>query len=213
MATTTARAGLRKPGTSDFVTVGTDIDDNMDQIDEHLGALVCTSSTRPTGVDRFTGCIIYETDTLQYLNWDGANWQYIGGHFTGTWTVVITGSTSGTATPGNAVITREYHRNGRWVEATVEYVYGSTTSFGVVGALLIALPVNTVWGNGTPIGSGSIVDASTNDRWVVSAQVEDASRLAMIVTRTGTGVVSSSVPVSPWATGDTIRLNIRYRVA
>lgn len=36
MATTTTNYGLRKPATTDFITVGTDINDSMDTIDSNL---------------------------------------------------------------------------------------------------------------------------------------------------------------------------------
>lgn len=39
-----------------------------------------TSSTRPTGVSRYTGQIIYETDTLRYFRYSGAAWQFMGGN-------------------------------------------------------------------------------------------------------------------------------------
>lgn len=43
MATTTTRLSLRKPDTSDTVNVETDINDNMDTIDNNIGAEVRTS--------------------------------------------------------------------------------------------------------------------------------------------------------------------------
>jgi hypothetical protein len=77
MATFTSRAVLRKPATSDNVDVTTDLNDNFDQIDQHLGYLVCTSSTRPTGSDRFTGRTILETDTGNRYYWTGTEWFLI----------------------------------------------------------------------------------------------------------------------------------------
>jgi hypothetical protein len=74
MATFTTRAVLRKPATGDNVNVVTDLNDNFDQIDEHLGMLVCTSATRPTGSDRFTGRNIFETYTKNRYVWDGTAW-------------------------------------------------------------------------------------------------------------------------------------------
>lgn len=74
MATSTTRVGLRKPGEADNVIVLTDINDNLDDIDNHLGFYVCTSATRPTGTDRFTGRTILETDTGNRYYWTGTDW-------------------------------------------------------------------------------------------------------------------------------------------
>jgi hypothetical protein len=49
----------------------------MDQIDQHLGFLVCTSSTRPTGSDLFTGRTIFETDTKNRYFWTGTDWYLL----------------------------------------------------------------------------------------------------------------------------------------
>lgn len=77
MPTFTTRAVLRKPATSDNVNVTTDLGDNFDQIDQHLGYLACTSATRPTGSDLFTGRTIFETDTKNRYIWDGAAWYLL----------------------------------------------------------------------------------------------------------------------------------------
>lgn len=41
--------------------------------------IVCTSTTRPTGADRFVGARILETDTLREWMWIGNSWSYRGG--------------------------------------------------------------------------------------------------------------------------------------
>lgn len=41
--------------------------------------LSCTSATRPTGTQRFTGRRIYETDTKMERIWDGTRWMWAGG--------------------------------------------------------------------------------------------------------------------------------------
>lgn len=38
--------------------------------------VICTSATRPTGDQRITGMMIYETDTAETLVWNGTNWAY-----------------------------------------------------------------------------------------------------------------------------------------
>ena len=41
--------------------------------------VICTSTTRPTGSNRYRGVRILETDTLREWMWDGARWSYRGG--------------------------------------------------------------------------------------------------------------------------------------
>jgi hypothetical protein len=79
MATTTARLGLTKPGTADPVDINV-LNTDLDRLDLYTSTLVCTSSTRPTGTDRFTGLIIYETDTKRNYVWDSVvnNWKLLG---------------------------------------------------------------------------------------------------------------------------------------
>lgn len=41
--------------------------------------LTCTSATRPTGTARFTGRLIFETDTKMWRTWNGSRWAWTGG--------------------------------------------------------------------------------------------------------------------------------------
>lgn len=214
MATFTTRTSIRKPGTADNVNVVTDLNDNFDKLDLHLGNLDCTSSTRPTGTNRFVGRTIQESDTKQILVWDGAAWQYIGGFDAGTYTFQITGATSGTWAQGNGALTTYFNRNGRWVDFYAEFTHGSAgTNLGVTGAFNFLLPMATVSPNGTIIGTGLVSDASTGDRYVCAVMVEDSTHHSLVVTRNTTALVSNSVPWAGWAVGDTLRMQGRYRVA
>ena len=68
MGTFTSRLKLFKPATSDVVDVAVDLNTNFDLMDTNVGAIVCTSSTRPSGGALYTGLFIYETDTgLAYV--------------------------------------------------------------------------------------------------------------------------------------------------
>lgn len=79
MATTTSRLALRKPDpnptTGDFIDVDLDLNGNWDKIDAVIGALPCTSSTRPGSP--FQGQFIYESDTGAILMWNGTAWRYL----------------------------------------------------------------------------------------------------------------------------------------
>lgn len=65
MSSTTSRLGLYKPAAdgSEFSNVVTDLNNNLDKIDSSLGAVPCSSGTRPT--TPFLGMLIRETDTLK----------------------------------------------------------------------------------------------------------------------------------------------------
>lgn len=76
MATTTTRLALTKPGYADTVDIA-DINNNMDTIDESIGANVCTSITRPASP--YTGQLILETDTNNAYIWNGSSWKKLGG--------------------------------------------------------------------------------------------------------------------------------------
>lgn len=69
----TTRLGLLKPAPSDTVDVTAQLDNNYDLIDNAVGYLVCTSSTRPSSP--FSGQGIYETDTRRRWLWDGTVWR------------------------------------------------------------------------------------------------------------------------------------------
>lgn len=214
MPTFTTRLGLRKPATSDNVNIVTDLNDNYDDIDNHLGHLVCTSASRPTGSDRFQGRTIYETDTLQTAMWDGSAWVYMNGNLTGGYTFQITGATSGTATNGNSTINTFYHRNGQWVDFFCRFTHGNSgVSLSVVGSFNFLLPpVAATSSNGTIIGTGLISQATSGDRYVCAVMIEDSTHHSLVVTRASSAIVANAVPYTGgWANNDTIRIQGRYR--
>lgn len=79
MSTTTARLGLHKPADdgSEDVNVLTDLNQPYDRLDLYIQCRVVTSSTRPTGTDRFTGLQIWETDTGKSYIWNGSAWRQL----------------------------------------------------------------------------------------------------------------------------------------
>lgn len=76
--TTTTRLALTKPtpGSGEPVDVADHLNANWDRLDAAVGAFVCTSSTRPTGADRWAGRIIFETDTGKMYIWDATDTQW-----------------------------------------------------------------------------------------------------------------------------------------
>lgn len=78
MSSYTSRLGLRKPDPTDPESVITDVDNNLQLIDDKINANIFTSSTRP--VTPHHGQTIYESDThLLAIYLTGTGWVYIGG--------------------------------------------------------------------------------------------------------------------------------------
>lgn len=215
MATNTSRVALRKPATSDNVSVTLDLNNNYDKIDSHLGQFVCTSATRPTGTDRFTGRTCWESDTEQFIMWDGSAWKYTGGSTmtAAGYTLTITGGTSGTASNGDATVNTAYKREGEWVSFFARYTLGATTNFSTaIGTFNFLLPpIAGTQATGTIIGTGAIADASTGDRFVCALMIEDSTHHSLVITRAGSALVTNAVPWT-WAQNDTIRFEGRYKV-
>jgi hypothetical protein len=73
LPTPSARLSLLKPAESDpFVT--DDIADNWQKIDDHPGARVCLSTSRPVWTNAQAGMLISETDTGLLWRWTGSAW-------------------------------------------------------------------------------------------------------------------------------------------
>jgi len=69
--------GLRKPQDGEPARVE-DLNFNSDLLNNQaMGAFVCTSTTRPTGGNRWVGQIIFEEDTNATYLYDGTGWRSI----------------------------------------------------------------------------------------------------------------------------------------
>ena len=130
MATvSTPRLQLLKPDPTEFVDVVTHIENNWDKIDTSINAEVCTSSTRPA--NPYVGKTIFETDSNDYLIWNGTSWCIIS--HTGAWKTYTPVWTSFGATApaiGNGTLQGRYIKVGRLVNFQITIIMGSTTTFG-----------------------------------------------------------------------------------
>lgn len=103
MATFTTRLILRKPAGIDQVSVSTDLGDNFDKLDNAVGFLECTSSTRPS--TPFNGQAIRESDTDRFYASNGSS--PASGSWTELWNPETTVPAVNILTPGggsNAVL-------------------------------------------------------------------------------------------------------------
>lgn len=76
MSTTLTRSGYVLPVGTEQCDVNV-VNANMTKIDAQIGALICSSTTRPT--TPYTGQIVFETDTQMFAFWTGSAWiQFVG---------------------------------------------------------------------------------------------------------------------------------------
>lgn len=77
--TNTANIGLLLPDLNDTFNFGAHVENNFTTIDGLMGAVQCTSTTRPTNT--YAGQIIYETDSKRYVQNTGTKatpaWTYM----------------------------------------------------------------------------------------------------------------------------------------
>lgn len=125
-----------------------------------------------------------------------------------TWSPTLVGLTSG-GSIGNATVTARYRRTGDDVDAMLDIIVGSTTSFGS-GTTAISLPVAAQATTPSVLGSAFLLDTSAAARRVAIAVVNTTTNL-LLVMYDGT-IVTNAAPWT-WATGDGIRFNIKYEAA
>jgi hypothetical protein len=93
MSTTTPRLGLLKPAGTEAVNQITQINDNYDKVDTNVGAVVCTSSTRPGSP--YQGQVIYETNTGLVRVYNGSVWKAISRPNKNAWIKIAGGEIDG----------------------------------------------------------------------------------------------------------------------
>jgi hypothetical protein len=97
---------------------------------------VCTSTTRPTGINLFTGLGIWETDTKRFYIYDGTAWVYKGG------TVICTSSTRPTSPPIGIEIF-ETDTGWTWIYTGTVWLPTRTRELGYAERTTSAGPVGT----------------------------------------------------------------------
>lgn len=142
-------------GTSELLADdwNTYVRDNFDSI--KFGHVVCTSSTRPTGIAE--GTMIYETDTNKVLVYSGSSWIELHdidntnafpaaasdlNNFFGAWTAYTPALTAETTNPTlgtGASITGSYLKVGKTVFYRIRIVAGSGVAAGN-GTYYFSLP-------------------------------------------------------------------------
>ena len=164
---------------------------------------VVTSGTRPTGVDRYVGQRIFESDTGCELLYDGTGWVIMSEptrSYTPTWVNVSNATRVGT-----------YHRSDGWCWFTSQATL--TGSSAVSGRLSCALPpfnaAGLVFATGIFIDTGNATYPAivTNDATGVYLDVSNASG-----TYTIAGFAASNAPFV-WGNTDTAAVAGIYQMS
>lgn len=173
--------------------------------------LTCTSATRPTGTARFTGRLIFETDTKAWGWWDGTRWVLWDSAWrpwTPAWPNV---------TLGNGVSTGAWRYVGDQIEFWAKLVRGSTTSFGAGSGM--TLPAAAASTDAFTQLDAAGIQAGNNDVAIcASPLLLSLTAVTFTVWNTagayliGGGYISNTAPHA-WAAGDAILVRGRYRPA
>ena len=167
---------------------------------------VVTSGTRPTGVDRYVGQRIFESDTGRELMYDGAGWVIMSEPAQTQTGTIFSGITGGSTTASAS-----YRRQDGYCDFDAVLSFGASPS--AISGLQYNLPMSAA--SSANVAVGSLDDfgvqaypivplwgASAIALWALDASVA-AGRI---------GGVSSFFPFS-FGNGDVIRIAGRYRMA
>ena len=142
MSDTTPKLQLLAPQGPDLINVLTQIYSNLHRIDDYISTFVCTSSTRPTGTNRFVGLKIFETDTEAYGIWDGAQWNMYDTQWQ-PFTIPVTSTGSGFNMGTGQSRTGKYMRSGHRCRYQGRAGFGASgVAAGAAGTYHVGLPVN-----------------------------------------------------------------------
>lgn len=228
MSGTTTKDALPYPTLTDTRDVPRDILALANALDGR-GVYSCTSATRPTSGARFSGRVIWETDTKAYGWWDGSAWRMfdtIEQTYTPTWTA--NGSTSGLALGTGGSLTGTYMRRGHHCRVDISLVVGSSGFAGGAGYWAFAAPfaatstcktlVTETW---SPAAGGNFVGHAVilNGASTIAPQVSySSSNTVMWQLRNADvgGVAGTGIPnaagVYTWTTSGGVDIGGEYRI-
>jgi hypothetical protein len=134
-----------------------------------------------------------------------------------SYTPVITGSTSGTATLSTSTINAFYLRRGRMVKVMGTITLAGTPSItgSTSGSLLFSLPVAAKSGYTMPgqnIGTGGVFDASPVARYIGNAYLETTTKFFIVNAATGS-TIQNNTPITVLAVGDILSWSVEYEAA
>lgn len=169
-----------------------------------------TSSTRPTGSNRYTGQYIFESDTARTLMYDGTGWVVMAEP-----PQSYTPSTSGLTVGAGGTVTGQSHRSDGFVDFWVRVTLGTAPT---MGTLVVGIPY-AYEGSANDVESGIgalFYDTSAAFRYTGSAFATTTTTVTVTaVDASGTYArnvnLSSTIPFT-WAIGDSAIISGRYRM-
>lgn len=210
--TTTTRLALTKPDpnptTGDFLDVTT-LNTNFDSLDANIGAVPCTSGTRPASP--WHGMLIRETDTRRLYVWNATQttWDLVADPLVeyGAWTAYTPVWSAITTNPtlGNGTISGRSRTVGKSMSVWLRLTWGSTTSAASTGSWRFSLPAAVL---ADQLLSVYLDDNSASQRWAGQARLLGAAtgdNMRIVVTAGGGAVGGATTPFT-WATGDVLIL-------
>ena len=165
---------------------------------------VVTSGTRPTGVDRYVGQRIFESDTGRELLYDGSGWIIMYEPLQAFVPVFLN------TTTGNGTKAGVYQRRGGWCDFQAYFVLGTTSA--VSGSVQLTLPFA-----GSVIRFGqfsvSLTDTSAGQVFTGQSNSDPTNTTIYSAVVSGSNIgVSFLGATSPftWANGDAIEVSGSY---
>ncbi len=166
--------------------------------------IVCTAGTKPASP--VNGMTVYETDTGNYVTYNGSAWTVMLGGTWQTYTPTFSGMTL-----GNGTTQAKYSVVGKTVHVTLTIFAGSTTTYS--GTIAISLPRATAswYSTSTVLGSGAVHNGTGATRRL-TAPIWASSTTFNQVLETTSGFVTNTTPFT-FGTSAIINCNLTYEAA
>lgn len=195
MTTTTLRLGLTKQDVNDTYNISSMVNTNADLLDNDIGFLACTSSTRPSSP--FSGQAIQETDTGRYYVSNGtaplsASWVQLLGvgadislnnhslFITGG-NISMTGTGSNLTVGGSASIAGNMTVGGTLTVSKTVTISGGTSNLSVGGSASFGGNL-TISGTGSNLSVGG--SASIGGNLTVGGRITGITNLSAAASAT-----------------------------
>lgn len=172
--------------------------------------VICTSTTRPTGVNVWPGLEIFETDTGGEATYSASStWVYTA------WTGALLTSVPTLAQGASTNIAKTSTVSEYCVvNGVCEWWFKiDPTAAGTSGsAITLSLPVAAVAAGSRIAGAGMYFDASGPTEYGVVYSLETTGAVSMIPASGGSNNFLGAVPAFAVASSDSMRGHLRYRV-
>lgn len=172
--------------------------------------IVCTSGARPSSP--IEGMTLFETDTDRYKAWTGTKWATVAQVAPGTYTPVVTASTTNPTLGSGATAVAEYYfHNGDECTVRGNVTFGSTMTAGS-GQYFISLPPGvTVASTGILLTGTAMLRDNSAGSVVPAVSYVGGGATTLSITSTS-GIVGSGTPWA-WAASDYMQWQMTFRMA